>query len=266
MTTRPQLSRGEFFGCRVAQRRIGGFLLSLTRYDDADELPWHTHDETFVTFVIDGTYRERLRCATLDCVPRSVVVHPAGVEHADRFASRRANCLNLHLDASWTQQSRFVRTALVQTAPAAAIGARVAREFRLADGLSSLVIEGLMLELFAEVERTRDEDRAPSWLRKVRDVVGSQYAEPPSLAELAGLAGVHPVHLARAFRRHYGRTVGELIRELRVEEAKRRIVAGVALSDVALDTGFSDQSHMVRTFRRLTGVTPAAFRRANRVP
>ncbi len=261
-----QLSRGEFFGCRVAERRIGGFLLSLTRYDGLHELPWHTHDEAYLTFIIDGTYRERLRGATRDCVPRSVVVHPAGEEHTDRFASRQANCLNVHLDASWNRRDRFVQTALVQTAPAAAIGARLTREFRLADGVSALVIEGLLLELVAEVERTRDDDRAPSWLKKVREIVEFQFADRLSLAELAGLVGVHPVHLARAFRRHYGRTVGELVRELRVEDAKRRIIAGVALSDVALDAGFSDQSHLSRFFRRLTGVTPAAYRRANRVP
>jgi AraC family transcriptional regulator len=266
MNARPQLSRGEFFGCRVTERRIGGFLLSHTRYDDARELPWHAHAETYVTFVVDGTYRERLRGTTLDCVPRSVVVHPAGEEHADRFASRHANCLNVHLDPSWSRQSRFVHTALIQTASAAAIGTRVARELRHADALSPLVIEGLMLELFAEVERARDEDRAPSWLKKVHEVVESQYGRQLALAELAELAGVHPVHLARAFRRHYGCTVGELVRELRVEDAKRRIVAGVALSDVALDAGFADQSHLARTFRRLTGMTPAAFRRANRVP
>lgn len=260
------LGRGEFFGCRVAQREIGGFMLSLTQYDHAGELPWHAHGETYVTFVIDGAYRERLRARTRDCTPRSVVVHPAGEEHANVFVTRSVRCLNVQFEAAWLRElggrgGSFARTAVVDTAGAAAIGARVAREMRRADAFSPLVVEGLMLELFAEVERGSDGDNAPAWLRKVRDVVASHYTEPLALADLAALAGVHPVHLARAFRRHFGRTVGDLVRELRVERAKRRIAANVPLSDVALDAGFADHSHFARTFRRMTGLTPSAFRR-----
>jgi len=254
----PTLGRGEFFGCRLAQREIGGFTLSMTQYDRGGELPWHAHHDTYVTFVVDGSYRERLRASARECTPRSVVVHPAGEEHANVFVTRFARCLNVQFDSL---RGFGNRPAVVDTAAASAIGARMADEMRRADAFSALVIEGLLLELFAEIERAGDALRAPSWLRKVREVIASRYTEPLALADLAALVGVHPVHMARAFRRHYGRTVGELIRELRIERAKTRIASKMPLSEVALDAGFADQSHFVRTFRRATGVTPSAFRR-----
>jgi AraC family transcriptional regulator len=89
-------------------------------------------------------------------------------------------------------------------------------------------------------------------------------ARPLSLAELAELAGVHPVHLAASFRRCYGTTVAAYLRQLRIELACRELARSDApLADVALAAGFADQSHFGRTMKRILGVTPAAFRAAN---
>lgn len=257
----PTLRHGEFFGSRIAQRKLGSFTLSLTEYDDAGELPLHEHDETYVTFVVDGSYRERAGGSARDCTPRSLIVHPAGERHANHFAGGRARCLNVQFDAAWLRTS-FDRPAIVKTPAAAAIGARAVRELRHDDPFSPLVIEGLMLELFAEVERHSNGARVPVWLRDVRSLIGKRYTEKLALADLASFADVHPVHLARAFRHHYGCTIGETVRDLRIEHAKRRIAEGAELSDIALESGFADQSHFARTFRRLTGATPASFRRA----
>jgi AraC family transcriptional regulator len=103
----------------------------------------------------------------------------------------------------------------------------------------------------------------PRWLQAVRDRLADGCLDPPSLAELAAGASVHPNHLAAAFRRHFGDTVGGFVRRRRVELACRMLTATrTPLAEVALRTGFADQSHFTRTFRRLVGVTPAAYRRS----
>jgi AraC family transcriptional regulator len=98
-------------------------------------------------------------------------------------------------------------------------------------------------------------------LRDVRDLIAAHYTEPLDLADLAALLGIDSVHVARAFRQHYGCTVGDRIRELRIERAKTRIAAKMPLSEVALDAGFADQSHFTHTFRRAPGVTPSVWGR-----
>jgi AraC family transcriptional regulator len=260
------LARNEFFGVRVAARQIGGFALSLTRYA-SPSLPWHGHEEAYLTFVISGRYRERLRGSARDCLSRALVLHPAGEHHADEFASRAAVCLNLHFDRSWlralaTRGDSFERSAMLYTPSTSAIGARLAREFRRNDDLSPIAVEGLLLELFAEAARaTTLGSRAPAWLRKAHAIVSARFAAPPTLQALAAEVSVHPTHLARAFRQHYGCTVGDLVRDLRVAFAKERIRSGCALADVAAEAGFADQSHFTRTFRIATGMTPAEWRR-----
>jgi AraC family transcriptional regulator len=263
------LRGGELLGSLIAQRTLGHFNVSLKQYDDAAELPWHVHQEPYVTFVVDGRYRERLPSGWRDCTPRSLVVHPAGERHADVFEVGRSRCLDIRFDADWLRAlggrgDAFGRPDVVRAPAAAAIGARAVRELRRDDPFSPMVFEGLMLELFGELARHGERDAAPSWLGEVRSVIAKRFTEKLALKELAAMVDVHPVHLARAFRRHYGCTVGDVVRDLRVEHAKRRIAAGATLSDVALEAGFADQSHFARTFRRISGVTPATFRRSPR--
>jgi AraC family transcriptional regulator len=81
------------------------------------------------------------------------------------------------------------------------------------------------------------------------------------LETLARVAGVHRVHVARAFRDHLGCTVGDYVRRLRVQRACELLTAtSLSLPDVAVRAGFFDQSHMTRVVKRFLGTTPAALR------
>ncbi len=92
----------------------------------------------------------------------------------------------------------------------------------------------------------------------VTGLLGSWLAEEL----LAREANVHPVYLARAFRRFFRHSVGEYVRILRMREACRRLAdSDEPLADVSLATGFFDQSHLTRHFKRQLGTTPARFRR-----
>jgi AraC-like DNA-binding protein len=87
------------------------------------------------------------------------------------------------------------------------------------------------------------------------------YLLAPSLADLAAIGGVHPVHLSREFRKHYHMTIGELIRKRRIDRACELLSnSAMSLSEVALTCGFSDQSHFCAMFKSHTGLTPAKFR------
>ena len=255
------LRRGEFFGAPVVARSIGAFALSMWRLDGPGSIPWHTHERAYVTFVMRGGYREHLRGATRTCGTRSIVTHAPGELHADDFAAP-VTLLSVESERRFDYDDV---AGVIESPSASSIGDRIVGELRAHDAFSPIVIEGLMLEMFGEAARARAGTFEPRWLRDVRQAIAANLDAKLTLSALARAANVHPAHLARAFRRHFGKTVGDAIRESRVEKAKERIAAGEALSNVAIDCGFSDQSHLTRTFRRLTGMTPTAFQRANRV-
>lgn len=86
-----------------------------------------------------------------------------------------------------------------------------------------------------------------------------------TMAEIAETVGVHPVHLSRTFRQHYGMTMGEYLRRVRVEEAAKALVSTTRpLSDIAYTAGFADQAHFTRVFKNVMGLSPGAYRKAAR--
>ena len=92
-------------------------------------------------------------------------------------------------------------------------------------------------------------------------MIDSYYMTRLTLNHISGVVGVHPVHLAREFRRHFGRTVGDYIRQQRIGQACRELKKdGAPLVEIALSVGFSSQSHFTRAFKSLTGTTPSSFR------
>ncbi|HKB69532.1 MAG TPA: AraC family transcriptional regulator [Thermoanaerobaculia bacterium] len=245
----------EFHGREVGRRQMGSWTLVLTRYEPETVIPFHRHQEPYATVVLRGRYRERSGSVERECAASNIVIHGPGERHCDRFARVPTSCLNLY-------GGNFSKSAVIANPAGASIAAKLRAEFAEPDVFSSRIVNALMLESDAWSERCSDDRRRPpSWLRRVREEVEARFREPMTLSGLAASACVHPTHVARAFRRHYGMTLGEMIRLRRVEHSKTLLRSARPLAEVAGETGFADQSHFTRTFHRLTGTTPAAYRR-----
>jgi len=103
--------------------------------------------------------------------------------------------------------------------------------------------------------------RAPAGVRAVRDLLPERLDDAPSLAELAALTGLSQFALLRAFRRETGMPPHAYLNHLRVRRARQLLDGGLAPAVVAAETGFADQAHLTRHFKRVVGVPPAAYQR-----
>lgn len=131
-------------------------------------------------------------------------------------------------------------------------------KFREMDDESLRKLEQGLLE---SRSTSNSDARSPQWLERVKNILEQHFAEPCKLSEIAAVAGVHPVHLAREFRKHYGSSIGEYLRKVRIEYACRELMcSNAAVANIALAAGFADQSHFSRTFKRLCGMTPGRYR------
>ena len=248
------MAQEEFFGTQIASRRIGPYTLSVRDYEAGARLPFHTHSDSFVTVVLAGGFREQSPALSLDCGTHQVVIHEPQVRHRNHFLARRTRCLSV-------QGGHFRRTAGLTSAAIAAMAVKLYSEFRRPDALSSLVLDAVMSEMFVTAERLGERIPARKWLGEIHAVIERRFDEPLTLSGLAQWVDVHPGYLARAFRRHFGLTVGERIREKRIEYVRQRLESKASLGVIAADAGFADQSHMTRTFRRAVGLTPARYRK-----
>ncbi|MGH9319367.1 MAG: helix-turn-helix domain-containing protein [Vicinamibacteria bacterium] len=110
-------------------------------------------------------------------------------------------------------------------------------------------------------ESARSARAEPSTVRRARDYLEAHFAESVSLALLSGVAGLSSFHLNRAFRLAYGLPPHAFQTQLRVARARKLLREGLPPAAAAAETGFTDQSHLHRHFKRVVGVTPAVFRK-----
>jgi AraC family transcriptional regulator len=229
--------------------------------------PTHVHKVARFNYYYAGGQHEAVGKQSFEHYSGSLAFTPEDHEHAFHVHNKGQQVLTIDLYSPWMSRvgdSRPFVASTTRTGRLPVLAARVYREFRTLDPSSSIIIEGLLLEMMGESMRKPDrcdDVKAPRWLMHARDMVESSFASSLTLDEIAAEVGVHPVYLARAFRRHYRCTVGERVRHLRVQFARGRLVASdEPLAQIALDAGFADQSHFSKTFKSVTGLTPRQYR------
>jgi AraC family transcriptional regulator len=264
-----RLESGQYYGAALRRVDLGSILLTETRHPAGAFIPPHAHRNAYFCFVKQGDYVEKFGHSSRDCGPLTVAFHTPDEVHSERMTGADVRSLNVEVSGDWlrgVQQhtNRLREPYDCRGGPAAWLATRLYREFRWGDSASRLMIEGLLLELAAELTRSGDPGAlAPPWLRKAREVLGERFRDNLSPSDIAREVGTHPVHLAAVFRKYFGVSPGEFVRNRRVEFASERLAReDVPLAEIAAEAGFADQSHFTRIFKQATGLTPAAFRRS----
>ncbi|HLW76648.1 MAG TPA: AraC family transcriptional regulator [Bryobacteraceae bacterium] len=270
---REECPRAETSGTVVAMRHVPGFRIIENHYPAGLELPRHSHNHAYLSYVLEGPYSESYgNSPAITCTPGVLRYLPPDMPHANIFEAG-SHCLLVEVDGEALKRveehtSTLARPGEIQGIASTWLAQRLFHEFRQGDELALVSIEGVLLEMLAEGARHAGENGPvaviPRWLRIARDYLESNFLRPLSLAEIASAAGVHRVHLSREFRRYFSTTVGEFLRRKRIEHACQLVsTSNIALAEIAMTCGFADQSHFSATFRRQVGLTPARFRQVS---
>jgi len=268
-----RLPPGELYGQHLKTRQVAGLRLAEVVYPARYRTPEHSHDLPQLCLVQKGVFAEVYDRKHREVRPLSLITRPAGESHAQRFHESAVHCLIVEVEPGWLERAREHQASLADSAAfqgglSVWLATRLYREFQLADEASSLAIEGLALEIMAELARrhVKTSDRKPpKSVEQARELLHAHFSESLTLDGIAKSVGTHPIHLARMFRRYHHCTIGEYVRKLRIELACREIsTTDCQLALVALRTGFYDQSHFSRTFKRMMGITPGQYRAAFR--
>jgi len=261
----------QFAGRLNARMTRGGLELAETSYGHDQHVARHVHDRPLVVLLLAGQMLERAGGRRVRCSAGTVLFHPAGEAHAHDFGPHGSRCMVLQVGDQWVRRlsasTRMVPDRPMACSNEAVTGTarRLHAELRRGEGAMTAVLDGLSLALLGLLARPGElpANGASGLLAPVLEKLHHDPTSDVSLAALAALARVTPEHLSRAFCRTKGCTIGEYVRRLRVQRARRRLATGdVPLSQLAYDLGFCDQSHFTRVFKAHVGCTPAAFRAA----
>jgi AraC-like DNA-binding protein len=134
-------------------------------------------------------------------------------------------------------------------------------------GIDALACEEAFVEAWGLLLRrhstrtARGSAKAPD-LTRIRQRIADDLLAPPTLAQLAGEAGISRFQLLRRFAAAYGCTPHAYLLQQRAERVRALVRGGAGLADAAAAAGFADQSHMTRIFTRQFGFTPGAWQQA----
>lgn len=264
-----RLDFGEFFG-RLLHSEQGTSLAVCEMADlPPPGVPRHTHLHAHFCLVVSGRYETATRNFQGECDSWALLYHPADTTHEDRFLAPGGRSLMVSLRPDLLEALGDPRLSCesitLDDAEIGFPGSRLRRELHVADRLSVLSMEGLALEMIGCVlaRSERSDARRPRWLKRAVAFLRESATDPARVVDVADAAEVHPVHLARVFRRHLGVSPGEYLRRVRVREAMRLVERTTQpLATIAVRSGFCDQSEMTKAFRRELDTTPGAYRRA----
>lgn len=256
-------------GLILSRRDINGLVLSEEVFTPGAGLPFHTHESASLCIALQGSCTELFRNENHRHIVSGFHFLVPDNLHSLKVHDEGLRCLTVDISAELMESAREYSLVLDSSVHAhggvaAGLLMKLYREFRQADAASSIAIVGLTFETLAEVSRRQlkpERNKQQRWLNQAREFLQAHFNEPVSLLMVAQAVGVHPVHVAREFRRNYNCTVGEYLRKLRIEHACRQLSEQeFSLSQISIGAGFSDQSHFGRTFKRLVGMTPAEYR------
>jgi YesN/AraC family two-component response regulator len=125
--------------------------------------------------------------------------------------------------------------------------------------------EHLLLNVFNNYLKKKpgNTKKTPAWAIELKEIIQDHIDTSLSLKEISKGLDISPSYMSREFSKHFGNiSFGEYIRKLRIERAIELIsTTSYSLTEIAYLTGFSDQSHFTRVFKKHTGQNPSMYKK-----
>lgn len=237
----------------------------------------HTHEGYAIGVVEAGIEGFRYQGSNHLAPPSSVVVVHPGEVHTGHAVTK----------SGWTYRMFYPETYLLQKAaseladcfqPLPYFPTAVIQDRQLAaqmcylhlcleNSASKLEKESLLIWTFAQLISRYAQAPPPIKpispevfaIKRTQEYLQANYSDNISLERLSNLVNLKPLRLLRVFRRTLGLPPHAYLVQVRVTQAKRLLAMGISIADAAVETGFSDQSHLHRHFKRIVGVTPGQY-------
>jgi len=220
-----------------------------TYQGENDAMPEHTHDFLSISLMLNGFLREESELGNSYGHGSLISIKPPNLKHSDIFTDSSSFISLQIIDPKWfgldEQDWRWISPS---TSLATFLNVLNAEDKRDA-----------VRNLGKHLEATRNENREakPDWLKQTHAILRTHYTEPIKVSELAQRVNKHPVYLTRAFKNYYGSDIKTFQKNLRLGHAlAQKLNTDKSLTEIAYESGFSDQSHFNREFKKATGFTP----------
>jgi len=261
-----RLTSGHYLGKAEKVFNAGGVIVSITSYPDTNYSErLHYHETLHMSFVLTGGNLEKRHTYDIERLPGVTTLYNAGEIHQSTKTIALSKNFNIEIENSFFHQYGLSAVSADYCAarePANTLFMlNILNEWKTDNELSKTSIHALMLDFLRGVKQPGSVENMPSWLNDIRALLNDKWNENISLNELARAVNVHPVTVCKYFHRYFGCTIGEYVRKLKIKRAITLIqTSSCSLTQIAIECGFADQSHFIRTFKQQAAFLPKKFR------
>ncbi len=260
-------TKGKYYGSLNSEMVYNGILLTRYHYHE-DRTPWHYHENPYFMYVLSGNMKDCNKKVTSLCPAGSLMFNNWQEPHYGSKHSAKASGFHLEFERKWLRENRIPQnllegSQLIENPKLHLLFARLYHEFLISDTYSDVSVEVLLLQICEALSNLKEfnAQKNPSWVDDLKELLHYDTSSL-SLDYLSNELNVHPVHISRAASKHLSMSLGEYIRQHKVKKAIPLLLdSKSSLTEIAYETGFSDQSHFNRVFKSIFNITLSTYRK-----
>lgn len=258
-----QLREGQYFGELNHKLNFNGITITDTEYTH-DYVDWHTHENPYFTFLLQGKLIEENKKATYTLSQGNLLFHNWQDFHRNIKPPEFTRGAHIELNSNWANNLNFDLSSIegsinVQEPYSKNLAYKILLESKQSDNFNQASIELLLVQLLSSIKKYngKTDKKKPHWFKKLEELVYENSEERVTLEQISKELNLHPVYLSRTFHKFYGQTFGQYCREIRLNKALNYILSkNHNLTNIAYFANYYDQSHMVRDFKKQLNLSP----------
>jgi AraC-like DNA-binding protein len=225
------------------------------------------YESNNICFVTSGSCHEKRGRHSVVVGQPNVNFNPVGQAHTFTVQSDLLQCLSIDLAEAWLdriprQASQLEKSFNLTDTELLRLGYKIMAEISQPDEFSSACIEALVSQMIIQCQRTVHSSKETYWTSRVHKALEGNKDIAFTPGSLARHLGVNAMYLTTIFKSESNQTLGEYLRTQKVDAVKELLRSTtMPLVEIAATLNYTDQSHMARQFKQITGLTPLTYRK-----
>ena len=250
-----------YHGNNIKAIETESFNISLTVHPANSIILKHSHKKPYLCLLVSGKYNEKSYYSFVT-KNGNVLYRPINYEHSNRFSNEQGICLNLEINypEQFIDQNNFILPELRLEQKASINIYKLLYSFK--SNVSKDILNIYCYESFLSHFENLKVKGKLIWVKKVKEYINDNKLNTISLKTLSEEFQLHPNYIVRKFKEVTGYTLSEYLIKIRLEYSIKNLIQTKSkLTDIALNSGFYDQSHFNKNFTKNIKTTPSLFRK-----
>ncbi|MFD2942548.1 AraC family transcriptional regulator [Flavobacterium notoginsengisoli] len=243
-----------------------GIAVVETEYQNKVYEGWHSHNNAHITLFLKGGTTEKRKNFNETVGAGSLLFYHSDELHLNQNTLFPSRNINIEIEENLLKELQINEATIEKSIQNSSLTKflilKIFKETQSADVFTNDNIRMLFSQLSQANTYLERYEKSPFWVKSLHELLNDCWNENPNLQDLATVLNLNPITISKHFPKYFGCTLGEYMRRIKINRSLPLIQTKENnLTEIALECGFSDQSHFIRTFKTQTGFLPKQFQK-----